>query len=158
MKAQQLQENQNLAQFALGKKLKYDDFMSLFEPEIDLFFENLNGIIEQQFQFEHIKQYLDSQGTEMPEKWAKRTVSFNDLIKPCIDPHGELSGFKVRHELIKAMHLGNEENPVFLKRAIKVCLFLNRLLNEGKDTDFALKDMTGIQEKTYAEAECQVDE
>jgi hypothetical protein len=80
------------------------------------------------------------------------------LIKPCIDPYGELAGFKVRNELIKALYLGNDENPVFLKRAIKVCMFLNRLLNEGKDTDFALKDMTGIVEVTYAEAECQVDE
>ena len=65
-------------------------------------------------------------------------VSFGNLIKPNFSPTGELLGFEVRYQLVPMMFMQHDFKPIILKRAIKVCIYMNRLLLTGQRDDFVL--------------------
>lgn len=91
-------------------------------------------------------------------------VSFGDLLRPNFSVNGELVGFEIRSELIPVMHIGNGLEAVTLRRAIRACSYMNRILLDGRETDFALKVIEKGEEadeidvgRQYFEAEVQVD-
>ena len=51
---------------------------------------------------------------------------------------GELVGFTLRPELIITYFINNEYDWKNVKRIIRILVFLNRLIKEGKTEDFQL--------------------
>ena len=65
-------------------------------------------------------------------------MPFGDIIYPCIDPEGELIGFQMRKDLLLTLHMNNKFDLRFIRRAIRACVFMTRLVREGKESDFQL--------------------
>lgn len=80
-----------------------------------------------------------------------------------INEQGEFIGLSIRDDLIKPLYLESDLELTQIKRAIKICTYVNRMIKDGKVDDFQLKQIKGgeavkIKEKEFATAEVQVDE
>ena len=87
-------------------------------------------------------------------------VSMGNLIKPNFSADGELMGFELRHELIPLYHLNNGRESVNLRRVVRVCMYMNRLLLDGKNSNFMLSESRADELEMVADkmdAEVQVD-
>lgn len=65
----------------------------------------------------------------------------------------------MKAELIPMMFLNNDFNMAKLRRTIRACCFMNRILHGDKDVDFVLKQMVDgeEQEEDVAVKVCEVD-
>jgi hypothetical protein len=65
-------------------------------------------------------------------------VPLGDVVYPMYSDSGELVGFHMRPELLLLLHVNNGFNLKILRRAIKTCNYMTRLIRYGKDQDFLL--------------------
>jgi hypothetical protein len=66
-------------------------------------------------------------------------VSFGDILKPVFAESGEFLGLQIRPELSKCLYMANDFSMMHLKRVIKICLYVNRMIRDGKEDDFHFK-------------------
>lgn len=90
-------------------------------------------------------------------------VKFGDIIKPNFSETGEMLGFDLRHELAPMMFSNNDYNMEYLNKLIKTTMYMNRLLREGQQDEFFMKQVQGnevidgVPVAEYTETEVQVD-
>ena len=63
-------------------------------------------------------------------------MKFGDILKPVIEINGEMVGFKVREDMMTALYLNGKENIKILSRVVKISLFMNRMMQFGRDHEF----------------------
>jgi hypothetical protein len=85
-------------------------------------------------------------------KKALEQVSYGDMLKPCINKAGEFVGLQVRPELARACYSSSDCDLKALKRVVKICSFVNRMMRDGKDTDFRLLKGAGEEKESVAES------
>ena len=92
-----------------------------------------------------------------PEK--KSSVNFGDILKPVISERGEFLGLQLRPQLAKSVILTNEFELTHIKKILKICLFVNRLMKDGKEDEFHIKQLKAGEslDKKTKEMEIQVD-
>ena len=72
-------------------------------------------------------------------------------------------GFDLRHELAPMMFSNNDYNMEYLNKLIKTTMYMNRLLREGQQDEFFMKQVQGnevidgVPVAEYTETEVQVD-
>ena len=90
----------------------------------------------------------------------KEGVRYGDILKPVIDLNGEILGFQLRTDLVKALFIESDEDPKSLERIIRACIYLNRVFRDGREADFSMKSAKPGEvkaKKTFADVELQVD-
>ena len=102
-----------------------------------------------QYKLEDINQIIDKQvNPPAPSPKAQRSqkkktqisdVKFGDILKPNFAENGELLGFELRNELAPVLYANNDYDLVKLKRLVKVCMYINRLIRDGEKDDFHIK-------------------
>ena len=80
---------------------------------------------------------LEMMSTKQKVKKDK-SVRSGDILKPYFDINGEFLGFKVRSELAQACFLAAGDDINYLKKVIKQCLYINRVIRDGQKDDFSL--------------------
>jgi len=125
------------------------DYNELFKPDIQDFFSQLNLQMMRQYKLEDINQIIDKQvNPPAPSPKAQRSqkkktqisdVKFGDILKPNFAENGELLGFELRNELAPVLYANNDYDLVKLKRLVKVCMYINRLIRDGEKDDFHIK-------------------
>lgn len=65
---------------------------------------------------------------KLKEKTRLGKVAIGNLLRPCFAADGELIGFEFRDELIPMLHMKNGKKPINLRRAIRSCMYMNRIL------------------------------
>ena len=68
-------------------------------------------------------------------------MNFGDVLNPRFKKNGELIGFQVRSELIQSMYLNSSFDLTHLRRILKLCIFMNKMLRDGRTDDFAIKQI-----------------
>jgi len=63
----------------------------------------------------------------------------------------------VRPELAQACYISSDCDLKALKRVVKVCSFFNRMIRDGKETDFRLLQGAGEEKESLEERAIQVD-
>ena len=71
-------------------------------------------------------------------------------------------GINIRTELVNPLFYESELDIGYLKRAIKLVTYINRMMANGREDDFMLKQVKGgksvsLKEKEFASIEIQVD-
>lgn len=108
------------------------------------------------------KKTNDKKGKK-PEAEEARQVPLGDLLRPVFSATGELMGVQLSCNLVPMMHKAQGYETLALKRAIKACAYINRLLAEGHREDFVMKALAEVgaggtlATKELADAAIQVD-
>ena len=132
----------------MGTELGTRDYNELFKPDIQDFFSQLNLQMMRQYKLEDINQVIDKQVNppaaspktqRSPKKKGISEVKFGDILKPNFAENGELLGFELRNELAPVLYANNDYDLVPLKRLVKVCMYINRLIRDGLKDDFHIK-------------------
>lgn len=66
--------------------------------------------------------------TLIPTEFQEKTVKFNDVLEPMINPNGGFAGFSIRPDLMKTLFMKNNFTIDKMKRLLKVVIYLNRIL------------------------------
>lgn len=64
-----------------------------------------------------------------------KILDMSQMLKPVLGTNGYLKGFELRTELAPLLFSQDEHNFVLLKRVIKTCIYLNRLIRDGMQED-----------------------
>ena len=62
-------------------------------------------------------------------------------MQPKLSDEGEFLGFRLRSELMSSAFMSSDYNYNYLRRILKVCMFVNRLLTNGCKNEFILKKL-----------------
>ena len=65
-------------------------------------------------------------------------MPIGDFLRPIFSPYGEFKGVEFDCDLAPLMFKENGSKLLIIQRTIKVCAFINILLQEGLSTDFVL--------------------
>lgn len=154
LNGQQLQVIQGLVPYSMDTKLKYDESKGLFNSKIKEMFESFNDLMSSKYHapkedlpqetellVEHDAKLPLDKPQEEEEKPAESLVGLGDALKPVIDRSGEFKGLNVRTDMIHAMYFNHSKDPTILHRLLKICIFVNRMLQDGHTKDFALKEI-----------------
>ena len=124
----------------LGKKLEFEEYQSLFLPDVAYFFDKLNALILSKCHLTEHKKHMMGKGPANEPKtrsdvehWQKKNkqVAFGNLFAPIFDSHACLIGFEIRQELVAMMYKNHNFSTKVLERAVKTCMFMNKLISTG---------------------------
>lgn len=96
-----------------------------------------------QYGFSKIEEYLESDGKKVPELAGKKKhkIGVLDLVKPIINLDGVLVGFQLRSELIRSVYMQSNYRFSELKRAIKLVIQLNQMVQNGEVEEFQIRSV-----------------
>ena len=63
------------------------------------------------------------------------------MIKSVFSQNGELMGFQLRPELAPMLYANSGYDLTQLKKVIKTVMYMNRLIRDGKEDDFLVKQI-----------------
>lgn len=113
----------------------------MFQADVTDFVEAFNEVISKEYKFQEINKAIETGETAI--KKSKKN-SFDDLnighmLRPQFDEKGHFVGIQLRPDLAKIAYMQNEFDATTLRRMMKVCIYINRMVRDGKDDDFAIK-------------------
>mmetsp|Transcript_17002 Transcript_17002/g.26210 ORF Transcript_17002/g.26210 Transcript_17002/m.26210 type:complete len:216 (+) Transcript_17002:3241-3888(+) len=129
MKAKDVYELQEMVKANLDQELSYDQYMSMFKPDIPDFVSAFNELQDWLF------------NPRKTSAGGSSKVSMGALLTPQISEEGEFEGFRLRSELMNAAFSSTSFNYNYIRRVFKACLFMNKLFSNGGKNEFILKKL-----------------
>lgn len=96
-------------------------------------------------------QYTLDVSTKKGKKKSQKVLSIKDLLIPQITSTGSFLGFKVRDDLTRVVMMQNQYDPEHLKKLLKICIYMNKLIRDGYSDEYNLDK----NKKNFKSVGCQ---
>ena len=132
LQAMQCIQMQELVKETIDRKVDPDDSALLYKSDVAIFVENLNKIIRKSFE-------VDKNVSVQIKETEIKPITFTDMMQPIFSDCGQILGFELRKEFVTMIYQNNDFDPKEIKKVIRHCLYINRMMTDGLQNDFFLK-------------------
>ena len=148
LRAKEVNELQNLFRISISSKLSAGEEMALYKSRFDQYIHECNNLIVKFFKFQKMNYYAQMYDADenLPDISDQDSDDYHDdkvtmrrFVKINFTKTGEVNGFELRPKMAPIIFIQNKFSLLKVKRAVRACIFINRLLRDGMDNEFVLQ-------------------
>ena len=132
MNAMQCIKMQELIKVSMDRDMNEEESGALFKSDVGLLIENLNKVMRKQFE-------IDKNTSLKFKETEVRPISYADMMKPMFSDCGQILGFELRKDFVMMSYQNSNFDPNQVKKIIRHCLYVNRMMNDGLVEDYILR-------------------